>query len=185
MLLPEARDQLAGVTGLKNILFVDDEIGSGVTAKASLDVVLKATTPSQRPGRLTYVIAAENSDFNWSCETPGVDVRFVPWARKTEGVFSVISHIIPPAIEAHLEGLPRDPDSSPTKYRMNLLLGLPVKQLTEAGPRFTYGYNQIAQREVEELPALKREFRAYLQDLIAETIASLPYPGGRTGAVSC
>ena len=168
VLIPEAEVALKDVEFVENILFVDDEIGSGITAFASLDITLNSLTARQRAQNVTFTIVAEDHGFRQQQARENVDPRFYPYAHETTGVWSAISCIIPADLEDPLFSLHHDHEGSSSKFRMNLLLDLPVKEFVGTRPEFTYRYSQLAEERVTNLPQLRQSFQRYLCGLIAD-----------------
>lgn len=78
----------------KHILFVDDEIRRGTTARACLDLLIRSGyVDADRP--LLCTIVAENHFFEWHWTLPGVSVRYFAPARLLYGLQHNIAHCLP------------------------------------------------------------------------------------------
>jgi len=163
--LPQVREVVKNISTLKNVLFVDDEIGSGSMAQAMLDLVLDAR---ERAESFSYFILAESHGFS-ADKIHGANVVFSPFSQKHEGLWSLIVRL--PSEEAMRALSTVIPERENTyKYATNILLNLPVKELVSDEARFTSAYLEAAEREVANLSKLREDHTAYLKALIRSVL---------------
>lgn len=159
--LPQVENVVKSIGVLKNVLFVDDEIGSGSVAQAMLDLVLEARKGAEV---FSYYILAENHGFIAN-NIHGTNVIFSPFSQRREGLWSLILRL--PSDEAVVALSPIIPEcENKYKYITNLLLSLPVKEIVFGEARFTSAYLEIAEKEVPHLTKLRENHNVYLKMLI-------------------
>lgn len=107
----------------KNILFVDDEIYLGSTAKTCIDILSRVANDQ----KLHYTIIAEDSGFTGFDLPENVEMKFIPFSKEIDGFYNMIMSIIPNEINRELE-LVFPHDEIPFHKRINLLLGLSYKR---------------------------------------------------------
>lgn len=104
-LLPLVKEQLGNISQVKNILFVDDEIRIGTTARNCFELILEAVYGSKNSNRCSCVIIAEHHFFEWHHNTPNLAVRFYAHSRLIPGVTNIISHFLPESMFNEIKGL--------------------------------------------------------------------------------
>lgn len=163
--LPQMGEVVKDIDTLKNVLFVDDEIGSGSMAQAMLSLVLDARRSTDD---FTYFILAENHGFSED-RVEGVKVVFAPFSQKHDGLWSLILRLpSEEAIQALSSIIPKNQNIY--KYATNILLGLPVKELILDEARFSSVYLEKAENEIPELHMLREEHIGYLKSLIRSAL---------------
>ena len=86
---PDLEKYLPSLPNAKNILFVDDEIRIGWTAKTCFETLLKVL-----PQPLNCVIVAENHFFEWRYQLPQINLRFFAHAKVFPGINQIFAHLI-------------------------------------------------------------------------------------------
>ncbi len=163
--LPEMREAVKDIGELENVLFVDDEIGSGSMAQAMLDLLLDARETAEN---FSYIILAETHDFSPE-KIRGAKVVFLPFSQKHDGLWSLILRLpSEEAIQALSAVIPERENRY--KYVTNILLGLPVKKLVSDEARFTHVYLEAAEKEVPKLSKLREDHIGYLKALIRSAL---------------
>lgn len=74
-----------------NVLFVDDEIMTGTSAKECIKAIVRSFPDS---AHIDVTIVAEHMFFEWHYKIPGVSVHFYPYGRAKSGKTNNISHIL-------------------------------------------------------------------------------------------
>lgn len=86
------KEKLHGLHAINNVLFVDDEIMRGLTAKECYSLVLKAYP---NINHLNTTIIAENHFFEWHYRMPKVSIRFFAYSPLIQGLNGNIGYFIP------------------------------------------------------------------------------------------
>ena len=150
------------------MIFVDDEIGSGATFRACMDLLFAMDAELRLP--LCVFVVAEDLWFQPPSLTD-IEIRFRPFGRREEGL-SMTSRLIPPDFEREVRRIlaPQEARSLLWKRATNILMDLPVKELTETGPRWTYKYRDEVAARLPELSDRQADFGSYLDDLIRRAL---------------
>lgn len=80
---------IPSIKNVENILFVDDEIRIGWTAKTCFETLQK-----KYKTRLHCVIIAENHFFEWHFKQPDVNLRFYAHAKVIPGINQIFAYLI-------------------------------------------------------------------------------------------
>lgn len=167
VLLPEIKEKLKDckLEKLTNVLFVDDEIGLGITAKTCLELLIQATNAHN----ITYTVVAEDQGVSWGKDLPS-KIEFYPFAQEWPGLNNVILWFMPGNISHPIEAMSDEIKGSHSV--MNIILGLPIKEKgTDIQvPSFTEKYNQIALERVPNLPTLREEAINIIHEFIVQGI---------------
>jgi hypoxanthine phosphoribosyltransferase len=164
-LLPEIIEQIKNIAELKNVLFVDDEIGRGITAKTCLKLLNQALADLGKPSVREYYVVAEDMNFQFSVlEFP--EIRFVPYAKDTHGINNVIFFITPEKFQKPIREVLGDERQFAFFKITSLLLGLPVKDHKDALPVYTDEYLKIAQAKIPDFAKLQTGYQEHLKKLI-------------------
>lgn len=96
LVIPVYRDgtehnQRFEIKKVSEVLFVDDEIMTGTSAKECIKAIIRSFPQSSH---INVTIVAENMFFEWHHRIPGVSVYFYPFARCIYGLNNNISHIL-------------------------------------------------------------------------------------------
>ncbi|MBN2016360.1 phosphoribosyltransferase [Candidatus Dojkabacteria bacterium] len=169
-LIPELKRQLNRISRVEEILFVDDEIGQGNTARISIELILSVLKCLElRKEKLLYVIVAEDQGFEVDSIKLGVRVEFYPFASEIKGLNNIVSYNIPYKIYSPIRKIYEDTELE-SKAMMNVLLDQPVKEFNNGKPRFTYKYNKILKRKIGNFEKLQKEYREFLRDFIENAL---------------
>ncbi len=175
VLVPEVKKQLKNLNELDRILFIDDEIAYGVTVREAIKVILKSVDQNKISKDLLVTIVAENQEFNPNPFLEKAKANFYYFAKRTEGMNSIIDYITPWEIEQQILTHFKKEEFGP-KVIINILLDLSSKEkelmenLYIPKPIFSYTYNKRASQKVPNLSNLKKEFQAKLDLWINEAI---------------
>lgn len=175
VLISEAKRQLKELKKLEDILYIDDEIANGITAKEAIRVVVKAVPRDKIAANINLVIVAEDQGFNTSNFLDNVGATMFSFAEHIPTMHGVINYIVPWEIERQIEEHFSEAEAGP-KVRINMLLDLPSKdkKLMEGmyipKPVFIYDYNRKVRQKILNFPDLQKEFRTSLDEWIDESI---------------
>lgn len=151
---------------LNNILFVDDEIGSGNAVRGMLDLLLELSSSIQ-----SLTIVAEDGGFNCPPEIHGVKAMFIPTRQRVPNVYNAISYTVPWRFQKPLkEVLANEPDLN-DKQIMCTLLNLPTKEFNNGKPEFN---NRLVERasKLPDFNVLQNEYQEYFTEQIAELVGA-------------
>ena len=160
------------LSSLHNVLFVDDEIGLGITASTILGFLYGWQQSHHSHKGFNYYIVAEDQGFKVENRLSGVNINFVPYAYEIEGWNNIIACIVPakyenPVVQIFPEHI------LPFHQRMNILLDLPIKEFANGQPRFSSGFLEKAKEAMPNLSLLQKEFRSFLDEKIGACCKSL------------
>ncbi|MBD3365922.1 hypothetical protein GF360_01110 [candidate division WWE3 bacterium] len=156
------------IESFKNILFIDTEIGTGTTSENCLKLLLEVIEYREKQ-ELTYYIIAENFDFELF-ETPSnIKVHFRPPAQGIEGLYEVVTNILPEKTERLMrEVFPKPPYEK--QHLINVLMDLPSRSKENPLEGFNLKNNYVAQKRIDNLKTLKGQFNKNLASLIEEAV---------------
>lgn len=167
VLQPMVKRQWPHLNKIKSILFVDDEVGEGFTAKISLQLIID--TIGDQSEELNYFIVAEDQGFIWKWRFPRVRVKFIPFIKHTKGVYNAISYIIPYELEKPIKEIYSEEEFG-SKARMDALLGLPIKKLINGKPVWSNEYLGNLKREISNFEDLQNRFEEFSRNLIHQSL---------------
>ncbi len=165
--IPNVQKQIADISHTNDVLFVDDEIGLGITALSILDLLNQVLTGQGRPVLRSYYIVAENQGFNIPEEKK--EIRFIPYDTETEGYNNVIFFMTPPELEKPIMQVFGDDESLPFHQRVNILLNLPIKDFNNGNPIYTNKYLEMANGKIPNFKELQEKYERYIENLIRLT----------------
>lgn len=160
---------------MENILYIDDEIANGITAREAVRVVLKAIPKNKIAHNINLIIVAEDQGFDPTNFLENVSATIYPFAEHIPDMHGVINYIVPWEIEKQIEEHFSEEEAGP-KVRINILLDLPSKdkELMEGmfmpKPVFIYNYNKKAKQKVPHFAKLQNQFKADLAKWINDAI---------------
>ncbi len=142
----------------KHILFVDDAIEQGNAAEATRQLLLALGlhdffyTILAEDGRIEkQIIGKENTEY------------IFPQQRATE-VKSAISYVIPKKYATPIQNiLEKEHITWKNKHIMCMLLHLPIKELQDGKPIFSYRLEETVKRSSPNFTTLQREYQQYLK----------------------
>lgn len=164
----EIGHQLDNLSTKPNILFIDDEIMSGLTVKKVLELILAKKTKLQT---LRCVILAENHFFEWHYNLPKVSVNFFAYSRLIQGLNGNIAHFVPEKlyqkISSTIEGV------TSYNHAMAIVLGGALKSKNaEDRPFFNIEVDQICVEKIDGYSKQKKLLIKELEELVAESLKS-------------
>lgn len=161
------KDQLKDVNHVNRILFVDDEIMRGQTAKLSFETIRDFLGDKVSPC-LSCTIVAENHIFVWRHDVPGIAVRFLPFAMVLAGYNGNFGYLIPDETLKCMEpivGAPIDRNKA-----LALLLGGKVKAKNGLTSYFDTNLESKLFEQVPEYGNKKAECKKNIKDLVEKGI---------------
>lgn len=162
LLLPMAQEQLKNVNKVQNILFVDDEIRIGTTARNCFELVLEAVYNSKYKNPCSCIIVAEHHFFEWHHDTPNLAVRFYAHSRLIPGVTNIISHFLP---EPLLEEIKTVLGSDITyNHALALVVGGGLKTRDSGVPSFDPSKALLLVSKIENYESKKEQLLSELKD---------------------
>lgn len=164
-LQPQVEAALEQVPLLQNVLFVDDEIGLGITTMTIMGFLSTWQQAHHAQKGFTYYIVAEDQGFQVNQRQPGVRIVFAPYANEIDGWNNLVSYIVPSEYEAPIKRVFPD-EILPFHQRLNILLGLPIKEFNEGKPRYSATILEQARRALPNLNLLQQGFRYFLKERI-------------------
>lgn len=150
------------VRDVSSILFVDDEIGDGITARACINAFIKALSTDKQ---INLYITAENQEYEPKNFPSNVEVKFIPFANEIEGMNNVVMYLIPNEIYNQIKNI----DAS-DKSKVALLLGLPRRTKTALLDGYDFSLNHEAYEKIPDFEKLMVEFEYLINKLIQEAI---------------
>lgn len=154
---------------IKKVLFVDDEIMRGQTAKVCFETVKKHLDKRGSKNFLSCTIVAENHFFVWTYELEGVSVRFLPFAMVLQGYNGNFGYLIDDGFLLKLEtclGNPIDRNKA-----LALLGGGRIKTMKDKVSFFDSTVEEVAVQKVPDYLNKKDLFITKIKDLISSSIA--------------
>lgn len=148
---------------LRNVLFVDDEIGLGITALTILSFLTNWQQSHHFHNDFNYYIIAENQGFTVENKVKGVNINFIPYAFEIEGWNNIIACIVPTEYANPIMHIFPE-DVLPFHQRLNILLGLPIKEFFNSQPRFSSNILEKAKEAIPNLSILQEGFRSFLDE---------------------
>jgi hypothetical protein len=161
---------------LQNVLFVDDEIGLGITA-LTIHKLLNDWQQAHHPRNdFNYYIVAEDQGFKLDSSQANGNIYFCPYANEMEGWNNVIANIVPPEYETPImQEFPED--ILPFHQRMNILLDLPIKEFADGQPRFGVSLLEQAKEKLPNLRMLQQGFNRFMDEKVRSYLGEVAKPG--------
>lgn len=177
VLLEDIKSCLAKIEFPKtiNILFVDDEIRYGSTAKNALNLIKNALDDLDISNNIKFTIVADEfGGFNWKPPFKSVFIDYRPFIKHTNPNKNIILYNMPHDIFIQLRPV-LNKLSLEERTAINILLDLPLKEKRGeiAKPAFSFKYSEIINREIPNLTELKINTREYVQSIIKTEIEKL------------
>lgn len=115
------QNQLKGLKNINKVLFVDDEIMRGQTAKICFETIRDYFRNKNVNSYLNCTIVAENHNFIWMYDLKNISVRYLPFAFVLQGYNCNFGYLIPDDIVKEIEPVIGEPIDR--NMAMALLLG--------------------------------------------------------------
>lgn len=163
-LLPELSGKLNELSLSPNILFIDDEIMTGLTVKTFLQLLQKEKTDFEQ---VKCTIIAENHFFEWHYLMPNASIRFFSFARLIQGLNGNISFFIPEDLYSKINSLFEEVESY--TQAMAIVVGGGLKKKSDQGvPFFDTSLDKICSEKIENYLSLKQMLINELKVLVSE-----------------
>jgi len=146
------------------VLFIDDEIGSGLAAFGMLDLLIAIN-----PEVSHFTILAEDGGFDCPKKYNGVRCEFFPSKKRISKIYNAISYNIPAHFLNPVNNLFIGLPDYNNKQAMCTLLDLPVKKFNSGNPEFTNTLLEMARKEIPDFVVLQQKYQKYLNRLIEDT----------------
>jgi len=167
-LLPAVSNELKDIKRLNRVLFVDDEIRIGFTAKTCIDLIGKSIGQNFQTFPVTLDIIAENHLFAWQHDMAGVCVRFFPHSFVFFGYNNNLSYLPSPEIKNKVNiFLQREVNIN--QLLATLLTG-EIKVNTDSEAHWDKSLENDLTNKFESYKEIKANFRKYVSDLISKGI---------------
>ena len=163
LLIPYIQNELNKVNKLDNMLFVDDEIGQARTLKGILALLYQAR-PDLFHNRPNIYVVADDKGFDDNNVPQFVNVHYCPFANGATAN-NVIVRIVPKELDDPIKSIYTDSEYS-FKERMNALLNLPIKELNQGRPEWSYDFLNELNTKIRNFPQLQNSFDQYLRDIV-------------------
>lgn len=135
VLLPYVRKKIISIPKLSSILFIDDEVYKGRSLATCLELIKKASRRGQLSNTLECDIIADDHGFARIKPIPGVRMHLYPLGHEVSGYNNVIIFSIPRTLTRLIaRQYPSKEDCR--QERVNLLLGLPIKEIKKGIPQY-------------------------------------------------
>jgi hypothetical protein len=157
---------------IRNVLFVDDEIGSGITATNILNLLNQALKEIGRSKITNYYIVAEDQGFRAPKEYP--EIKFIPYDHERAGYNNVIFFFTPWELEKPIIDVLGDDDTFAFHLRTNLLLGLPIKEFNRGKPVYTDRFLKITKRGIPHFKKMQESYLVFIKHAIKDCLANSP-----------
>jgi len=162
---PEIVNQVRNLNKeIKNVLFVDDEIGLGITATSILTLINLALKEIGKPTINNYYIIAEDLGFKIPKNHP--EIKFIPLEFGLRGYNDVIFYLNPPRFEKKIIDVLGNNDRFAFYYRTNILLDLPIKDFNSGMPIYTDNFLKIMREKIPNFQKIQKAYLAYIKQLI-------------------
>jgi len=163
-LIDEIRSAVSD-SNFKNVLFVDDEINRARNLNGIIDLI-RRSNPDAFDSYTNIYIVAENRGFTTDLVS-GINIKFVPFGEKTEGLNNVILKIVPSELNEKIQRYYGE--LYPAELTC-VLLNLPIKKLREGRPAWTNDLLNDVKSKVPNFKDYQKEFDDYLRNFIKENI---------------
>lgn len=147
----------------KNILFVDDEIETGITALGIYGLLKNYVTDFK------YYIVAEDQGFIVSKDK--TDIVFRPYAKEIAGYNNLIFCFMPAEFEDPIVAVLGNDAMFPFHQRANILLNIPLKIFNNGRPLFTRKWHEKVEKALPNLETLQKQFREYLNNEVEKILS--------------
>jgi hypothetical protein len=160
---------------LQNVLFVDDEIGLGITA-LTIHKLLTDWQQAHHPcNDFNYYIVAEDQGFQLDASRTDGNIYFSPFSSEMEGWNNGIANIVPKEYATPIAQV-FPAEILPFHQRMNILLDLPIKKFADGKPRFGSSLLEQAKKMVPNLRLLQQGFSRFLDEKVSGYLGEVAEP---------
>lgn len=159
--------QLKDVSHVDRVLFVDDEIMRGQTAKLSFETIRDFLGEKVNPC-LNCTIVAENHFFVWRYDTSGIAIRFLPFAMVLQGYNCNFGYLIPEETLKRMEPILGEPIDR--NKALASLLGGKIKAKKDNISNFDTRLEDELFEKIPDYGRLKAECYKVFETLVEEGI---------------
>ncbi|QQS38425.1 phosphoribosyltransferase [Candidatus Woesebacteria bacterium] len=164
--LSKVINTIQGISSIKHVLFVDDEIGQGNTVFGTIKILEKVLPDTKY---VDLYILAEDHGFDPKVLKTEIKIFFKPFSNSQKDIYNAISYIIPYEIEKYITEKYSD-ETIGSKVRMNSLFGLPSKEMVKSVPVWSYSIYNKLQKEIPNFSHLRIDFEKYIISLIRKAV---------------
>jgi hypothetical protein len=164
-LLTQVKDKLESLPPINNILFVDDEIMRGLTAKECYSLILKAFPETNH---LNATIIAENHFFEWHYKIPKVSMNFFAYSPLIQGLNENIGYFIPQELFNNIQQI--IPEVKSYNQAMAIVINGGIKKLKNNKGYFDFDIEKNLKTNLPNYEKEKNELLEKLQNLVKEGV---------------
>lgn len=165
-LLDEVKKAIPHDLPVSNVLFIDDEIMKGITAKLFLEFITKVL-PSITS--LDATIIAENHFFEWHYKIPKVAVRFFSYAPLIQGLNGNIGYFVPDSLYHSLSA--HFPGPFSYNHAMAIMVGGALKRLAPDGkPYFDHTVAVQLREKIEGFDTIQKKLYEDLRETVNQGV---------------
>ncbi len=164
-LVTYVKEQLKGLQPISNILFVDDEIMRGLTAKECYSLILKAYP---NINHLNATIIAENHFFEWHYKMPNVSMSFFAYSPLIQGLNGNIGYFIPQKLFDNIQQ--SVPEVKSYNQSMAIVIGGGIKKIENNKGHFDFDIELALKNNLIDYEKQKNTLLEELQNLVIEAV---------------
>ena len=165
--IPTIVETLKLIKPAESVLFVDDEIGRGLTATGCLNLVNEALKKLGRAEVKKFYIVAEDCGFHPNPKY--TQMIFRPF-DKYSGQNNAIFFISPIALQAPIIKFLGEDEEFAFHKRTSLLLGLPIKDFNYGKPIYDTKFNELLNEKIPGFKKLQNEYIDFIKLSIKECL---------------
>lgn len=162
-------EQLKDLKNINKVLFVDDEIMRGQTARICFETIRDYLRNRNENVYLSCTIVAENHNFIWPYDLKNISVRFLPFALVLQGYNCNFGYLIPEKTIKKMESVVGEP--ADRNQVMSLLLGGKKKVVDNNIASFVSDTELDIENKVEGYKTAKQELHDIFEEIIIQGIA--------------
>ncbi len=151
---------------IEKVLFVDDEIGTGTTAKNVIELVINAKSLSDT---IDYTLVAENHFFEWRHNIPSINLKYYAHAKVLPSYNNLIAYIVPRNVYTKIGGI-LEREVNPHNYSLALITSGLVKNRGNGVPYYDDSKEKILFEEYPEYKVVKEQVNLELKELVERTV---------------
>lgn len=164
-LITHVKEKLKILSTINNILFVDDEIMRGLTAKKCFNLILKA---SPNINHLNATIIAENHFFEWHYKIPKVSISFFAYSPLIQGLNGNIGYFIPQKLFNNIQQ--NIPELKSYNQAMAIVIGGGIKKIENNKGHFDFDIELVLKNNLINYGEQKNALLEELKNLVIEAV---------------
>lgn len=164
-LVTSVKEKLKSLPAINNILFVDDEIMRGLTAKECFSLILKAFP---NISHLNTTIIAENHFFEWHYKMPKVSMSFFAYAPLIQGLNGNIGYFIPQKLFSNIQQ--NVPEVKSYNQVMAIVIGRGIKKIKNNKGHFDFDIELALKNSLPNYENEKNTLIEELENLVKESV---------------